>query len=335
MMKPRNTRLYAGAAIAAALALNSTPLLAQMAPAPTSPVTTTVTPEPVLVIPTAPTTPPAQPTIVLPTELPEAAPPPAAAVPNEPAAARTTTTPTATTRAAAPAATPAAERTAPRATAAPARVAAEPTTAVIEEPVEPVAVEIAPEPVAEIAPVAETPREPAVASDTSEGTSFWLALLGALAAVGLAIWGFVAIGRRKPIDRKAATIVERPVAPRPAIAPPVMVEPGPVAPEAVAPSVSPLRTATPAPSLAHSGAAVPLPRTMPATFEERDALIRRMIEAKPDRANPFTAPLQRRKRAKLILQSLGRDFSDREPWIDLSQYPANWPELARRNTAAA
>jgi hypothetical protein len=87
--------------------------------------------------------------------------------------------------------------------------------------------------------------------------------------------------------------------------------------------------------MAHSGAAVPLPSRMPATFEERDALIRRMIEAKPDRANPFTSPIQRRKRAKLILQSLGRDFGEVEPWIDLSQYPANWPELAGRKHAAA
>ena len=30
-----------------------------------------------------------------------------------------------------------------------------------------------------------------------------------------------------------------------------------------------------------------------------------------------------------------RDFGGREPWIDFSQYPQNWPELAGRNTAAA
>ena len=87
--------------------------------------------------------------------------------------------------------------------------------------------------------------------------------------------------------------------------------------------------------MTHTGAAVALPSKMPATFEERSALIDRMVAAKPDRANPFKSPIQRRHRAKLILQSLGADFSDREPWIDLSQYPANWPELARRNTAAA
>ena len=80
---------------------------------------------------------------------------------------------------------------------------------------------------------------------------------------------------------------------------------------------------------------MPLPRTMPATFAERDALIKKMIAAKPDRANPFNSYAQRAKRAKLILQSLGTDFSDRDPWIDLSQYTANWPELAGRKHAAA
>ena len=34
------------------------------------------------------------------------------------------------------------------------------------------------------------------------------------------------------------------------------------------------------------------------------------------------------------MQSLGRDFGDTEPWIDLSQYPQNWPELQRRHVAA-
>ena len=105
-----------------------------------------------------------------------------------------------------------------------------------------------------------------------------------------------------------------------------------------APTVTPLATARPraaTPSLAHSGAAVALPSRMPATFAERDALLKRMIAAKPDRANPFTTPKARLKRARLILQSLGRDFGGQEPWIDLSQYPSNWPEAANRKTAAA
>jgi hypothetical protein len=178
------------------------------------------------------------------------------------------------------------------------------------------------------APIAAS--EPAaVPAPDGNDTQFWVAVLAGLAAIALAIWGFIAIGRRRPVDRKAAMIIERPVVkPREPVTPPVAAEPVPT------PSVSPLHPHAPAPSMAHSGASVPLPASMPATFEERDALIKRMIAARPDRANPFTSPIQRRKRAKLILQSLGRDFGDAEPWIDLSQYPQNWPELARRKQAA-
>jgi hypothetical protein len=35
------------------------------------------------------------------------------------------------------------------------------------------------------------------------------------------------------------------------------------------------------------------------------------------------------------MQSIGRDFGDAKPWIDLSQYPHNWPELARNRSVAA
>lgn len=306
MMEPNHTRLCATAAIAAALALASTPLSAQVAEAPPP-----VAPDPVLTLPTAPAPPPAQPTVVVPTELPPA--PQAEAPAPDPAprdAAR-------------------AERPAPRAAAlAPARVTApDPEPVAAEEDLAPVAAE----PVTEaVAPVAVS--EPAVAPAVPEtdNTPFWIAVLAGLAAFALAMWGFVAIGRRKPVDRKAAMMIERPVVkPREPVAQPVAAEPVPT------PSVSPLHPAGSAPSMAHTGAAVPLPSRVPESFEERDALIKRMIEAKPDRANPFTSPIQRRKRAKLILQSLGRDFGDAEPWIDLGQYPQNWPELARRNQAAA
>jgi len=40
------------------------------------------------------------------------------------------------------------------------------------------------------------------------------------------------------------------------------------------------------------------------------------------------------KRTRLIMQSLGVTF-DHEPRIDLSQYPNNWPELARQYHKAA
>jgi hypothetical protein len=60
-----------------------------------------------------------------------------------------------------------------------------------------------------------------------------------------------------------------------------------------------------------------------------------MVAAKPDRANPVPGLRQRTRRARLIMQSLGRDFGEAKPWIDLSQYPNNWPELAGDKYAAA
>ena len=93
---------------------------------------------------------------------------------------------------------------------------------------------------------------------------------------------------------------------------------------------SPVRGALPS-----EGAAVDLPATAPEDYEERSALLERMVAARPDKANPFTDRRARLHRARLILQSLGRDFSQSEPWIDLSQYPNNWPELANKHSAAA
>jgi hypothetical protein len=301
MMEPNHTRFCAGAAIAAALALSSAPLLAQVAEAPPP-----AAPDPVLTIPATPAPSPAQPTppqstIVLPTDLPQAAPPEAEAVAPEPA----------------PRAAARAERPVPRAVAPVAAPDPEPVAAA--EDLAPIAAEPIVEPAA---PVATAEPVATIDQPGSDNTQFWVAVLAGLAAIALAIWGFIAIGRRKPADRKAALMIERPIVkPRE----PVAAEP--------TPSVSPLHA--PAPSMAHTGAAVPLPGGVPATFEERDALIKRMIAAKPDRANPFTSPIQRRKRAKLILQSIGRDFGDQEPWIDLSQYPQNWPDLAARKQAAA
>jgi hypothetical protein len=79
---------------------------------------------------------------------------------------------------------------------------------------------------------------------------------------------------------------------------------------------------------------VDLPATVPENYEERSALLDKMVNARPDKANPFTDRRLRMKRARLILQSLGKTF-EREPRIDLSQYPNNWPELARQYHKAA
>lgn len=99
-------------------------------------------------------------------------------------------------------------------------------------------------------------------------------------------------------------------------------------------NVAPIRTA-PAKQASYESAPVALPSTIPDEFEQREALIKQMVEAKPDKANPFRSRKARQRRARLILQSLARKFEGREPWIDLSQYANNWPSMARRRASLA
>lgn len=190
----------------------------------------------------------------------------------------------------------------------------------------------------EAAPASVTdPAQPAAAESGQAGEGFaWIA--GVLGALGLGGLALLALRRRNVAPRKAPQ-------PRATAAPQPKVVPAPAAPAmhpAYAAGVTPMasqRPAAPRPAragtgLSNSGAAIALPRSAPANFEEREALLRRMVAARPDRANPFRSPKARRRRARLIMQSLGRKF-DREPNIDLSQYPENWPELARRDYATA
>lgn len=302
MTKTSHLTHGAGVAIAAALAFGPTPVLAQVA-----------------------TDVPAAPVVV-----PEAAPPPAIVVPDLPPVSTESTPvvqpvpePTAEAvpaPAAAPAATPV-RRTVATQPAAPASPAPAASPAVPPVEAAPEAV-IAPAPAA---PVAAAQPQPGPTPEQDDSTAFIAALLGALAVIALAIWGFIAIGRhRRP---NAVPVVERPV----------VTEPVPPAAAVPAQPITVARPAAPIPaaSLAHSGAAVALPRQRPQSFEERDALLKRMVDARPDRANPFTNRKSRLRRARLILQSLDRDFGDTRPWIDLSQYPGNWPELARNQHVAA
>jgi hypothetical protein len=308
---------YAGSAIAAALALASTSSLAQD-PSAQFPAAPQPVPVPEIVVPDIPAPASPEPTVVLPAEAPETA---AVADPagETTEAEPTQTAPVARTRAAQPS-----ERAARATEAAPVVATAEPAPSgetlpseVAAAPLPPLAIE----------------QEPARNSGPDIGI---LALvLGGLVFLALAIWGFVAIGRRKPGRRYAA------VAPQPTAVPPVVNAPIVAGAEDLdarpaRPVVEPLATPVPsAGALSHTGASVALPRSLPHSYEEREALFRRMVDAKPDRANPFTDRKARMKRARLIMQSIGRDFGDAEPWIDLSQYPQNWPELAQRRSAAA
>ena len=331
----------AGAAIAAVLALGSTPVLAQDA-ATGTPVATTqpadAAPAPAVILPSQ-AAPVATPEIVLPdfpvettTETNTESTVPAAAPSTAPAAAPVTRTQSSAAPAPRVAASPAA-----RSGAAPAATTTSPEPApVAQSEISENAgadFETAPLPVASMdsQPIQESVPVDAAAAESGD-LSPTAILLGLLVALGLAGVGVVALGRRSKPAAKAAPVIERPVVATPERV--VTVDAAPVSRPA-----TDIREwsqpATASSSAPHSGAAVALPRSMPETYEERDALMRRMVAAKPDRANPFRAPGARARRARLIMQSLGSKFDNREPWIDLSQYTGNWPELAGRRTSYA
>jgi hypothetical protein len=328
-MKHQNhTPWSATAAIAAALALSTTPLAAQDAEAPV-----TVTPiqpvEPAPVVVASPT-----PAIVIPDVsvpaasgagdvapaaepvVPAAEPPPAMkATPAEASEAPATPTTTRTTVA----------RTVTR--------TAPPEAAPVAAPPPP-ANDVAPLPAEDLdtAPVAAAPSpalEPTPAQTSNVVGTLGLILLGLLALAILA-GGLLFLRRRHPV---VARTIDEPVADRPVAEAPIA-EPAAAAPLA-APTMLHRRDPNPvAGALPSAGAAVDLPARLPETYEERSALLERMIAARPDRANPFTDRKARLHRARLIMQSLGTTF-DREPRIDLSQYPNNWPELRRQYHKAA
>ena len=326
----------ATAAIAAVLALGSTPLLAQVI----SPTGETV------ILTPAPAAPPAV--------VPQAAPPattdpvvqslPATYVPAKTAAPVTSTAPSATAAKASPIAKPA-----PRA-AAPVAVTSVGDTndnAPASAPADEV---VTPADDAELFPASETAIDDAApapadgqAASPINGITIVAGIVGILVLLALALLVTVSRRRREELAQAPARVT-RPIIPpqeAPVLAQPVHTGALPDAREKALPvaghGTAPAVIASPAlvrpttlGTLPSNGAAVDLPAALPESYEERDALLKRMIEAKPDKANPFTDRKARMKRARLILQSLGRTFADTDPWIDFSQYPNNWPELARR-----
>lgn len=305
-------------AIAASLALGSPPLLAQEVAA----LPVTASPPPAVVVPDVPpVTPPAAAPIVVP----DVTVPEAAAEPAEPVAP--------TPRAEAPVRSSASPRAPAERPAAAVPSVPEPAP-VAETPVDATA---ATEP--EFAPVAVEPIAAPEALPTTEQTRAYdntmAVVLGILAALALIVLGFFALRRKGPKRYAAGPRVDRPV---PAVRSEPLAEPvaAPLGQALAYPRAAFGAAAhRPATGLSHAGAAVALPREIPQTYEEREALLKRMVAAKPDRANPFRSRRARFHRARLILASLGRDFKDADPWIDLSQYSSNWPELARRQSAAA
>ncbi len=203
---------------------------------------------------------------------------------------------------------------------------------------------------------AETEVMPGVAQPVSrtnaDGTDEAL-VAGMLGALGLAAVGGVAFAASRRRRRRATEtdydVVEPNDLEEPVAAEPVVVrnpEPTPAMPmvpassfaaaapaPVMAPPAAPMASTTSVPN--GDGDPIPLPSQVPETFEERDALLKELVAAEPDRANPFTSVRARARRAKLIMQSLGQDFQSRKPRIDLSEYTNRWPALRGWQPATA
>ena len=232
-----------------------------------------------------------------------------------------------------PVATTQTTRAATREAPAPAPVAAtqqaEPTTAPFANSQseaageQPLAAATAPEsapPAAELTPV----QDPV--SDGS-GAALLFALL-AVGGVGLAAFLLFRSRRRKRDE-------EVPVIEQPVVAEPLSRDSETVGATYNSEPAPAMRAEPITPMTSNKDVAVELPSEAPRNPVERDRLLKRMIDAKPDRANPFASHKARAKRARLILQSLGTRFTDRKPGIDLSQYTNVWPELRGWRPATA
>lgn len=280
--------LSAATAIAALLALGSTPVFAQdAAPTLDLPQATTTTaqpasPPPVVTPPAvAPAPQAATPTLTLPVDPPAARSGTAERAPAERAAARRETP-----RSAARQAQPARTAEAP---AAPAAAAATVPVAAAPAPVVP------PAPLPDV-PIAAAPDASAAQPASTEPSRVGIAaaVAGLLAALGLGAAGIAATRARR---RRNATMEDR----APEVVPIVATPPAEPArfPEGLRHAAqAPVRTAEP---VARSAASMP-DGAVP-TGEARQALIDRMVAQAPDAENPFTSIKSRRKRARLILQA--------------------------------
>ncbi|WP_066555348.1 hypothetical protein [Croceicoccus bisphenolivorans] len=72
-------------------------------------------------------------------------------------------------------------------------------------------------------------------------------------------------------------------------------------------------------------------RSVPNTPQGRKALIDRLVRARPDRTNPFRSPSARRRRARLIVQSLKQKLTE-QPNLDFRRF---YDSFGRRRPAKA
>lgn len=178
-------------------------------------------------------------------------------------------------------------------------------------------------PVADTAPVTASDALPAdlagppvaTAEPASPDNSNDLLLAALAAALGLGAIGLAAATRRrrtKPDD----TLAEY----EPVTSP---VEPVAAAPQRPATLVSP--AFTPLAAWSEPRAPQPQPSDSRALNLNRAALLDRMVAAEPDMNNPFTSAKGRRRRARLMLQSM-----DNHRWEDAELAPGfDWREMAQ------
>ena len=289
MTKTTSTHRRAGTAIAAFLALSSTSVWAQDVPAPVD----------------APVAAPVASVIVLPPVAVQPAPAPV--IETAPVVAE------------APAPRAAAPRAATR--TAGVRPVAAPVSRAAPVAAAPVAREVT-APVADIAPVVETDPLPAdiaappvaTAEPASPDNSNDLLLAGLAGALGLGAIGLFAARHRRKVARDEPVVEYEPVS-------------EPVQPVADAPQRY-ATLAAPAFTPLKSWSEPRVPETQPVDSRalnlNREALLDRMVAAEPDANNPFTSGKARRKRARLMLQSL-----DSQRWDDAELEPGfDWREMA-------
>ncbi len=329
----------AGRAIAATLALFATPVLAQDVTVTTSS-ETVVSPAPVTPAPVVIATQPAEVADAAPQLTVTTADPVQADPVSEPVTADTAA-PAATPRVATPARATAIStpRIAPADPSPVSTAEFDSATAAADVPV--VANADTADGAAALAAAQSVTDTPVSNADNAEASNTSLVILGGGLALALGLGGFLMAGtsRRRRAARAGAVVAPRETVLEPRTEP---VRQAPtIAPVAAAAPAFAISASNPAPSYASkwnndgyvnaSPAAGVAGRAVPNTPEGRRALIDRLVRARPDRTNPFTSYAARRRRARLIVQSLQQKLAE-QPNLDFRRF---YDSFGQRKAAMA
>ncbi|WP_156521793.1 hypothetical protein [Croceicoccus pelagius] len=191
----------------------------------------------------------------------------------------------------------------------------------------------------------------APASNPSAGdeTNAVLTMAGGAAALGLGFVGLFMAGsaRRRRRDRHGATAAMTdesktlPLRKKPVAVPAAAA----VAPNAISANPKPAVAQRRQPNVTYGGskwddagfvnaspAAAALPSDdVPRSAEGRRALLERLVRARPDEANPFRSPKARRRRARLIVQTMSQRLRE-QPNLDFRRF---YQSFAQRRHAVA